>query len=185
MSDYRRFYVPGGTYFFTVVTFERRPFLTDDAARRCLRVAWQETRRRRAFRTVAVCLLPDHLHCIWTLPQGDADFSGRWNILKGLFSKRYLGAFDFNGEHHRSCHSAKQEAALWQRRFWEHWIRDEDDLRRHLDYVHFNPVKHGYAMRPTDWQWSSIHRYLRLGWYDKDWGSQEPEAIRTLECAGE
>ncbi len=184
MPEYRRAMVPGGTYFFTVVTFHRKPFLTTELARACLRSAWRDVSRRHPFRTDAICLLPDHLHCIWTLPEGDADFSGRWNAIKGIFSKRYLAAGGRDGVRN-SSRAGKGEAALWQRRFWERAIRGDGDLRTHTDYIHFNPVQHGHVHRPADWLWSSFHRCVRLGWYERDWGEQEPASLQNIGDLGE
>jgi len=184
MADYRRLYHDGGTYFFTLVTYDRREFLTSDLARRCLRYAWNQTRRKHPFRVDAVCLLPNHIHCIWTLPEDDCDFSIRWRMLKGLFSMRFLarGGHEFN---RNTSRTRKGEVAVWQRRFWEHLIKDEDDFVRHADYVHYNPVKHGYTVRPRDWEWSSFHRSVREGYYDPNWGDTEPHNIRNLKCVGE
>lgn len=184
MPQYRRARIPGASYFFTVATFDRRPLLMDDLARRCLRAAWIEVSRRYPFRTEAVCLLPDHLHCIWTLPNDDDDFPGRWSMLKGLFSKRYLAAGGSDG-HRNHSRMRTGEAALWQRRFWEHVIADEEDLRRHMDYIHFNPVKHGYVVQATEWPWSSLHRCVRQGWYDEHWGEQVPATLQGWTGVGE
>lgn len=184
MSSYKRVHIPGGSYFFTLVTFGRQPILTSPQARATLRHAFRETRVHQPFQLDAICLLPDHLHCLWTLPEGDADFPGRWNRIKGLFSKRYLAA---NASHDDPNHSRlrKGEATVWQRRFWEHCIRDADDFRRHLDYLHFNPVKHGHASNALDWPWSSLPRYVQLGWYDRAWGAQEPPLIKDMRELGE
>lgn len=184
MSDYTRARIPGGTYFFTLVTFDRRPILASPLARACLRDALRDTRAQQPFQLDAICLLPDHLHCLWTLPDGDADYSSRWNRIKGLFSKRYLAVNASHADPSPSRHR-KGEATVWQRRFWEHCIRDADDLRRHLDYLHFNPVKHGHVSRATDWPWSSLARYVRLGWYDPAWGTQEPPSLRGVSGFGE
>ena len=156
MPNYRRARVAGGVYFFTVVTFERRPLFADAFARGCLRRAWRDARHRYPFATEALCLLPDHLHCIWTLPAGDHDFSRRWNLIKGLTTRLYRQS------------RVADRSSLWQPRFWEHVIRDESDFHNHIDYIHFNPVKHGCAYRPGDWQWSSFRRYVRLGAYPED-----------------
>jgi putative transposase len=184
MSDYRRTQVSGGRYFFTLVSFHRQPILISPLARSCLRSALHETRELQPFRMDAICLLPDHLHCIWTLPDGDVDFSGRWNRIKGLFVKRYLAAGGASTMPNAS-RQRKGETALWQRRFWEHCLRDEADFRHHLDYLHFNPVKHGHVLRPGDWPWSSLRRYIRLGWYDAEWGAHEPESLRDMSGLGE
>jgi putative transposase len=184
MSEYRRARIAGGTYFFTLVTFDRQAFLTTPAARACLRHAFRETLRCQPFHLDAICLLPDHLHCIWTLPEGDSDYPGRWNRIKGLFSKHYREAAGCNPATgpSRRC---KGEAQWWQRRYWEHCIRNEADLAHHLDYLHFNPVKHGYVAQPSDWPWSSFLRHVRAGRYVQNWGRQEPVGPGSTEGFGE
>jgi putative transposase len=133
MTGYRRSLLKGGSYFFTVVTYDRLPILTSNKARAILHSAWIDVRKRFPFTTVAVCLLPDHLHCIWSLPENDADYSVRWKEIKRLFTKEYLQKIG-PGEIRSESRMKKGEAAIWQRRFWEHTIRDEDDLNRHIDY---------------------------------------------------
>jgi len=165
MTSYRRARFEGGYYFFTVVTLKRRTFLTDELARACFRAAWEETRRRSYFEVVALCLLlPDHIHCIWKLPEDDRDFSLRWSRIKSGFTRRYL---NFGGEEciQTFSRNIKRERGVWQRRFWEHQIRDVEDLQRHVDYVHYNPVKHGLVEQVEDWPWSTYHRYVREGIY--------------------
>jgi putative transposase len=173
MPNYIRAVVPGGTFFFTVALLERRRSLLteyiDD-----LRSVFADARRRRAFEIGAIVVLPDHLHCIWTLPEGDSDFSTRWHDIKARFAARMP-----EGERRSDRRIRKGERAIWQRRFWEHVIRDETDLRRHVDYVHFNPVKHGHVTRVADWPYSSFHRYVRDGVLAPDWAAS-PE-VRTLE----
>ena len=164
MSNYRRAKFKGGYYFFTVVTFQRRHFLTDTIARQCFRYAWNRTRQTRPFKVIALCLLPDHLHCIWKLSDGDTDFSTRWSMIKGLFTRRYLQRGGQDGVRNKSRGRTK-EAAIWQRRFWEHQLRAEADLQRHFDYIHYNPVKHGWVQKVDDWPWSTYHRYRRQGFY--------------------
>lgn len=169
MTDYRRAKVEGGYYFFTVVTHNRRPFLTEPLARRCLRTAWKQTRDLSYFEVIAVCLLPDHLHCIWKLPDSDCDFSLRWARIKAYFTRDFInnGGLEFGQTPSRS---GKRERAIWQRRFWEHRICDETDLQRHVDYIHYNPVKHGLVEDVEDWPWSSYHRYLKTSRYsDQHW----------------
>ncbi len=180
MSEYRRIYVPGSTYFFTVVTHRRRPLFTQDAARRFLRNSFREVRSRRPFRLDAICLLPDHLHCLWTLPPNDADFSRRWQEIKGGFSKDMIRRGGISRRARPSL-ARKGEVEVWQRRFWDHCIRDEGDFRRHFDYIHYNPVKHGLVRRPLDWPWSSFARYVGLGCYAPEWGCLEAESIENLE----
>ncbi len=176
MPWYRRNMVPGGTFFFTVVTYDRRPLFHEELARICLREAWTQTAERLPFTCDAICLLPEHLHCIWTLPHLDTDYSARWRELKGTFSKLYLAR---GGEDGPRCASRKRkrEAALWQRRFWEHTIRDQEDLEAHFHYVHFNPVKHRHVAGVKDWPWSTFHRYVQLGYYEPDWGETEPPGL--------
>ena len=184
LAEYRRRLVDGGCYFFTLVTHDRRPLLTSPLARRCLRSAWTETRRRKPFRLDAVCLLPDHLHCVWTLPQDDADYPARWSMIKSLFTKRYLGEGGDQGPQNAS-RQRSGEATVWQRRYWEHVIRDDADFERHVNYTHYNPVKHGHVLRPADWKWSTFHKYLRQGIYDEDWGETEPRDVGGVSSAGE
>jgi putative transposase len=166
MSHYRRANDPGAYYFFTVVTNDRRAFLTDEATRGCLRHAWRIVRERRPFQLIALCLLPNHLHCIWKLPEDDADYSTRWASIKAIFTREYLRQGGVEGARNRS-HRRRHEAAIWQRRFWEHRIRDQRDFSRHVDYIHFNPVKHGLVTDPSDWPWSTYHRYVREGYYGR------------------
>jgi putative transposase len=164
MTDYRRSTFCGGTYFFTVVTYNRACFLTNDLARTCLRSAWQQVRDTRPLEVIALCLLPDHLHCLWRLPEDDNDFSTRWSLIKKGFTRRYLEAGGREFPQSRS-RLKKRERGLWQRRFWEHQIRDESDLARHVDYIHYNPVKHGRVTSVDDWPWSTYHRFVRTGYY--------------------
>jgi putative transposase len=172
MTGYRRSLLKGGSYFFTVVTYDRLPILTSNEARAILHSAWIDVRKRFPLTTVAVCPLPDHLHCIWSLPENDADYSVRWKEIKGLSTREYLLTFG-PGEIRSESRMKKGEAAIWQRRFWEHTIRDEDDLNRHIDYIHYNPVKHGVVQRVVEWPWSSFHRYVQEGHYGFDWGVGE------------
>lgn len=171
MPEYRRARIRGGTVFFTVVTYHRIPFLTDDKARPILKDAWMDVKNRFPFTQDAVCLLPDHIHCVWTLPEGDSDYSIRWREIKRHFTRVYqriYGGFNIpNGSRMR-----RKEGTVWQRRFWEHTIRDQEDLNRHLDYIHFNPVKHGLVRRVSEWPWSSFHRYVKDGYYHESWGER-------------
>ncbi|QEH31907.1 Transposase IS200 like protein [Aquisphaera giovannonii] len=172
MPNYRRFRVPGATVFFTLVTHERRGFLADELARRCLREAIREVQKRHPFEVFAIVLLPDHVHAIWILPPGESDFSARWRYVKGQFSRSYLA--DGGEEGTLSPSRVKRnERGVWQRRFFEHTILDERDLEAHADYVHYNPVKHGCVARPADWPYSSFHRWVDQGHYDPEWGRTE------------
>lgn len=168
MPYYRRAAVPGGTYFFTVVTQGRQAILTHDDVRTALREAIDRVRARLPFRIDGWVLLPDHMHAIWTLPDGDADFSNRWRLIK-----RHV-AVACSAYHRPELLSERRmdkgQGSLWQNRFWEHLIRDETDLRNHLDYLHGNPLRHGLVERVVDWPWSSFHRYVREGIYPADWG---------------
>ena len=173
MPNYRRNYVPGGTYFFTAVTLGRRPILTTPRARDCLRSALATVRAARPFEVSAVVLLPDHLHAVWVLPPEDDDYSTRWSHLKSEFTRLYLAAGGTVGPATLS-RVRHRERAVWQRRFWERTCRDEDDLKRLVDYVHWNPRKHGLVRQVKDYPWSSFHRFVRAGEYDGDWGGTDP-----------
>ncbi len=157
MTDYRRYRQHGSTYFFTVNLYDRQlDLLTRHIA--LLRAAFRKVRAARPFQIDAMVVLPDHLHCLWTLPAGDADYSTRWRLIKRHFSTNLVGF-----EADTTSRKQKRERTIWQRRFFEHLIRDERDLHVHMDYIHFNPVKHGYVSSPEDWSHSSVHRLLRQG----------------------
>ena len=168
MPEYRRATAPGGTYFFTVNTYRRGKFLTHEPFRQALRDGIETVRANLPFAIVAWVLLPDHLHCIWRLPQGDADFSARWAIIKRTVSKQCGHLLELAAPLNESK-IMRRESVVWQRRFWEHQIRDDLDLQRHVDYIHWNPMKHAYVSRVADWPYSSFHRYVREGVYDKNW----------------
>jgi putative transposase len=159
---YRRLFSPGGTYFFTVVTHHRKKIFVDEPIIDLLRGAILQVKSKRPFIIVAVVILPDHLHMIWTLPEGDSDYPTRWRLIKSFVSRGMVG----------------QE--VWQRRYWEHLIRDEADLERHVDYIHYNPVKHGYVQSPEDWHHSSYQRFITEGGYRKDWAGDGLE-LANLE----
>ena len=178
MPNYRRARVAGGTYFFTVVTYRRHPVFHQEPAIRLLEQSFSLVGAEYPFILEAMVILPDHLHCIWTLPDGDADFSGRWRRIKARFSRKYV----------RSGHpplpvsmQKKGEKAIWQRRFWEHTIRDEEEFCRYCDYIHYNPVKHGLAASPIEWSHSSFRRFVENGSYDVDWGHEMPLRIRGMD----
>ena len=162
MMRYRRNLVPGGTFFFTATLVDRQARALVDHIT-VLRSAFRTTRIERPFTIDAIVVLPDHVHTIMTLPPQDADFAGRWRRIKSLFTRGAVAA-GVTAERNR-----KGEYSLWQRRFWEHTIRDEEDFARHVDYVHFNPVKHGLVARVRDWPYSSFHRYVRSGLLPEDW----------------
>ena len=174
MPDYRRYRVPGGTYFFTVNLLERR---LDTLVRHIdiLREAVRATRRDRPFYIDAWVVLPDHMHCIWTLPPGDDDFSNRWKSIK----IRFVQAIP-RTERRSPVRIAKGERGIWQRRFWEHVIRNETDYANHVNYVHWNPVKHGLVKRVADWPFSSFHRYVQNGIIPSDWADDVEEEINDF-----
>ncbi|EAQ82365.1 REP-associated tyrosine transposase [Blastopirellula marina] len=169
MSNYRRSRI-GHVFFFTVVTDKRQPILTTDLARHGLREAIHDVRIELPFEVTAFVLLPDHLHTVWTLPQGDHDYSTRWKKIKTRFTKQWRRTGGTSQPRSQS-RVDKGELGVWQRRFFEHTCRDEDDVRRCIDYIHVNPLKHGLVERVMDWPWSSFHRYVREGKYDRNWGS--------------
>lgn len=162
----------GATYFFSLTLQDRsRRWLVDHVDD--LRQAFRDVRARHAFDIEAIVVLPEHLHAIWRLPVDDADFSTRWMLIKQGFTQ----ALQEKGLPEASPDASRRvkgEKPVWQRRFWEHQLRDEEDLRRHVDYIHFNPVKHGWVMRAADWPFSSIHRYVRDGSLPADWGISAP-----------
>ena len=170
MSNYRRAIAPGGVFFFTVVTHGRSPLFVSEERVEMLRAAFRKVKSVRPFEIDAIVVLPDHLHCIWRLPEGDGDFSGRWREIK-KFASRQIDAHT----------NQRNERSVWQRRFWEHAIRDEADWHRHMDYIHYNPVKHGLVTRPMDWPWSSFRAAVERGWYQEMWGASEPTEIAGME----
>jgi putative transposase len=182
MSNYRRARVPGASYFFTVNLRDRR---SDLLVREIdlLRATVRATRARHPFHIDAWVVLPEHMHCIWTLPAGDRDFALRWKIIKAALSRRLPGHGTPN-----AAQPPRGERGLWQRRYWEHLIRDDLDYQRHFDYLHYNPVKHGHAARVADWPWSSFHRAVREGLYPPNWAGDdrvgEPKACGERVEAG-
>jgi putative transposase len=168
MVGYRRNRLAGGKFFFTLTVEDRRSkILVEHIA--ALRAAFRQTRHERPFAIDAIVILPDHLHAMLTLPEGDADFAGRWRRIKGSFSSRLLRAGLAIKRH------ASGELALWQRRYWEHTIRDDADFARHVDYIHYNPVKHGLVARARDWRYSCFRHYVRRGILPSDWAGDLSE----------
>ncbi|NOU22924.1 MAG: transposase [Methyloglobulus sp.] len=165
MTNYRRIHTPGATWFFTVNLAERRnnTLLVENIA--SLRQSFRHVKQSRPFTINAVVVLPDHLHCLWTLPDGDVDYSIRWNLLKGHFSR----TID-KGERISQSRKGKRERGIWQRRFWAHLITDQNDFNKHVDYIHWNPAKHGLVKQVTDWPYSSFHYFVKQGIYPLDWG---------------
>ena len=165
MPNYRRVWHPGGTYCFTVTLLQRRnnDLLTREID--LLRTVVADVRGRHPFRIHGWVVLPDHMHCVIELPDGDVDYAVRWRLIKMGFSKGMPKTEQRSSVRHR-----RGERGIWQRRFWEHLIRDEEDFRAHMDYVHFNPAKHGLVTRVVDWPYSTFHRLVEQGVYPPDWG---------------
>ena len=171
MSNYRRTNILGGTYFFTVVTHDRAPIFINEWRVEVVRQAFCKVMAVRPFQIDAIVVLPEHLHCIWRMPDGDADYSSRWREIKKAASRQIDTATN-----------NRNERMVWQRRFWEHAIHDEADWRKHMDYIHYNPVKHGLVNRPGEWRWSSFGNAVRKGWYEASWGADEPATIIGMNC---
>jgi putative transposase len=174
MTNYRRYRLEGGCYFFTVALAERRSRLLIENIQG-LRIAFRAVKQAHLFTMEAVVILPDHLHCIWTLPLGDHDFSTRWRQIKAAFSRQLPKI-----ERRSKSRMGKGERGIWQRRFWEHGIRDELDYQRHVDYIHYNPVKHGYVTRVEDWGYSSFHHFIRRGVYPINWAGLEVQEMNSV-----
>ena len=174
MSNYRRNYVAGGTYFFTVNLLERKKTILVDHIDE-LRLAVRKTKIKRPFHIDGWVVLPDHLHCILTLPKNDSDYSGRWREIKKAFSKLIP-----SDEYRSKTRIRRHERGIWQYRFWEHTICDEIDYQQHMDYLHFNPVKHGLVDAVEKWPYSTFHRLVTEGVYPQHWGTD-----RVLTIAGE
>lgn len=168
MTNYRRTKTRGGTFFFTVAIANRSSDLLTTHVD-ALRAAYHTTRLERPFHCDAIVVLPDHLHAVWTLPQGDNDFGTRWGAIKSRFTRAVKGRMGLNPILRSGSKVRKGDAGIWQRRFWEHMIRDEADYRMHVEYCWGNPVKHGLVERPTDWTFSSIHRDIQSGKVDPMW----------------
>lgn len=169
MPSYRRAWVPGGTWFFTLTLQQRRDndllVREIELLRRCVAIE----RSRRPFSVLAWVVLPEHMHWLWRLPSDDCDFATRWRRIRTDFSRGIARHEFLTPERLR-----RGERGIWQRRYWEHLIRDDDDLRRHVDYIHANPVKHGHASRAADWRHSSFHAWVARGAYPADWAAETP-----------
>ena len=175
MPNYRRAFVPGGCWFFTLNLLERRSHMLVDRID-ALRDAVSKTREHHPFVIDALVILPDHIHAIWTLPPGDTDFLLRWRLIKSRFAKTIP-----KRERLSDTRMARGERGIWQRRFWEHLIRDDADFARHVEYCYINPVKHGFVRRVQDWPHSSFHRDVARGIFPLDWAGE----IATAEKFGE
>lgn len=180
MPDFHRYRVPGGCYFFTVNLLERHGNTLLTERIELLRDAVRRVRRSHPFTIDAWVVLPDHLHAVWTLPPGDDDFSTRWRLIKTFFVRGLP-----NAEWLSRVRKKDGERGIWQRRFWEHAIRDDEDYAAHMDYVHFNPVKHGLTVSPADWPYSTFSSYVARGLYPEDWVSADDNEIQAGESAGQ
>ncbi len=176
MTEYHRTTIKGASYFFTVNCAERKGnhLLVDNID--LLRSVFQKVKSDRSFKIDAIVILPEHLHCIWTLPQGDADYKTRWALIKAGFSRALPP-----GERRSNSRIKRGERGIWQRRFWEHMIRDQVDYQRHVDYIHWNPVKHNLVKKPIDWPHSSFHSYVERGIYAEDWACEPDMSIDIVE----
>ena len=175
---YRRAKVQGGTYFFTLVTYKRIKIFNKPENVSLLRSSIKKVMSKHPFRIDAFVLLPDHLHCVWTLPQQDSDYSTRWRLIKSNFSRNFdqntIGWVEDRNPKTAVSSTSRQkkyEKQIWQRRFWEPFIRNQNDFNRHIEYIHYNPVKHGLTKSPIDWAYSSFHRFVVKGIYDARWGA--------------
>ena len=170
MSEYRRLYQPGGSYFFTVVTHQRIKILSLPEHISRLKSSFAKVMEKHPYTMEAFVILPDHIHCLWRMPPSDSNYSIRWRLIKGYFSNGFNDPVNKRGE-----------KEIWQRRFWEHLLRDDEDWRRHMDYIHYNPVKHGYVENPGDWPHSSFRQAVKDGLYAPDWGTEEPGSISRMD----
>jgi putative transposase len=170
MSHYKRVYLPNHSYFFTVVTANRNDIFAENKNVDLLKTAFRYVQARKYFKIDAICVLPDHLHCIWTM-QDDSNHSVRWQMIKTSFTREY-----------RKQNPEQKNRNIWQPRYWEHVIRDLEDWQRHIDYLHYNPVKHGLVESVNDWCYNSFDEYCKQGYYEKNWGANEPETVFGMEC---
>ncbi|MFT4929631.1 MAG: putative transposase [Phenylobacterium sp.] len=167
MTQYKRHFVNGGCYFFTVNLHDRSTSLLTDNIK-LLRKAFAGVKAKHPFTIDAAVIMPEHLHCILTLPPDDQNFSLRWRQIKADFSRQLAC-----NEERSISRLSKNERGIWQRRFWEHWIRDQNDFNNHVNYIHYNPVKHHYCSHPSDWPYSSFHRFVKFGHYEQRWTMAE------------
>jgi putative transposase len=172
MPQYRRLFIEGGVYFFTLVTDQRQKIFSSPSAQTLFLESVEHVRSYHPFTTIAYCILPDHIHFIWKLPEHDSNYSTRISAIKRRFSIIYRQRGFISLPVNRSK-MKRREVSIWQRRFWEHFIRDQDDFERHFDYLHFNPIKHGLVQQVRDWEASSFMEYVNSGIYDVDWGGND------------
>lgn len=174
MPRYRRNYIRGGTFFFTVKLADPKSRLLIEHID-LLREAYAFVQKRYPFETIAICVMPNHLHAVWALPDGDSDYSLRWRLIKTRFSHHFAASDILSASKRR-----RHEKGIWQRRFYEHTVRDDVDLRSVVDYVHFNPVKHSFAANVKDWPFSSFHRFVRDGLLPPDWGGTHETLVMNF-----
>jgi putative transposase len=188
MPNYLRNWVAGGTYFFTVVTQNRSPIFRCPEARTILGTSFRDCLGKEPFTVNAVVLLPDHLHTLWTLPPGDKNYDARWKRIKSHFTHHWLAAGGAEGPVTRGKRRERRRG-VWQRRYWEHTVVDEDDFSIRFDYIHYNPVKHRYVRCPADWQESTFHRWVDAGVYQSNWAcgdrDEPPDFAKIIDRCGE
>jgi putative transposase len=191
MPNYQRAYVPGGTFFLTVATYERRPLFADAANVERLRRAVRKVKQELPFDFVAAVVLPDHFHFLWTLPEGDSEYPKRIGRIKVEFTHSLRGV-DALPVHVSASRRRHRESDVWHRRYWEHTVRDEHDFEMHLDYIHYNPVKHGLCRCPHQWPYPSFRKWVARGVYAPDWACvcggrtwKEPDWGRVAGHTGE
>ena len=181
MPNYRRSNVAGGTYFITQVTYQREPWLCTKIVRNALREAIKKVQQKYYFLIDAFILLPEHFHCLWTLPPNNSDLSLRLRLIKSYVTKHYKKQLGINSPISQS-RQKQGESNLWQRRFWEHLIVDEDDFANHCNYIHYNPVKHNLCSYPQQWEFSTISRFINQGIYPPNWGMNQAPKIPHNVC---
>ncbi len=173
MSYYRRNQQAGATYFFTLCLRDRKSRILVDYID-VLRLAYRKTQRKKPFITEAIVILPDHIHALWTMPTEDDDYPSRVRLFKSHFTRQLPVVMKQTDNKNRQTH---KQTGIWQLRYWEHTIRDEYDFINHANYIHYNPIKHGYVKNVADWKYSTFHRYVKKGLYEKDWGSGIEEIV--------
>jgi putative transposase len=179
MPNYRRVKIKGGTYFFTLITHNRNKLFASSKTRELFLEALEHVRIYHPFTLIAYCILPDHIHLLIKLPEDDDNFSTRISEIKKRFTKQYRAKNNISQS--KNSLVKQQNISLWKDRFWEHYIRDENDLSRHIEYIHFNPVKHGLVNQTKDWRASSFFDYVQKGYFDSDWGQGETKRIRVID----
>jgi len=172
MPNYRRVIQNGGTYFFTVVTYKRQPLLLNISSVNLFLHCINGVKKKYPFEINAYAILPDHIHTIWTLPENDSDYSNRWRLIKGNFTKSLPQSKQIN---------SNGEKNIWQSRFWEHLIRSQEDYNKHCDYIHYNPVKHGLVESVDEWQFSSFKDFVTMGFYPEGCGKEIAKEIYQMD----